>query len=251
LITLKQLIEPTLLILAGGLGTRLRSVVAEVPKTLAPVAGRPFLFWLLQNLERQGIRKVVLSLHHKADLVQQVVAKMPLSMQIRTVVEPTPLGTGGAIAFAVQQKALKNAFWVMNGDTWLGEWVEAIQKVSYPAVGLVEVEDTSRYGLVEWSNQNVYCFSEKKEDVEPGWINAGVYHLHADDFAKWDGRPFSLERKLLPNWVSQGRLNAFPLQTEFIDIGFPEDYRRFCSWMENDIVKPSLAGNSAKETQVI
>ena len=108
-----------------------------------------------------------------------------------------------------------------------------MQKVSFPAVGLVEVENTSRYGVVEWNDQKIYCFCEKKEDAEPGWINAGVYHLHTAYFAKWDGRPFSLERELLPNWASQGRLYAFPLQTEFIDIGVPEDYQRFSIWMKN------------------
>jgi len=229
--------EPSLLILAGGFGTRLRPIVPELPKILAPVAGKPFIFWLLMNLERQGVRKIVLALHHQAGLVEQEVAKMFLPIEINIIKEPVPLGTGGAIAYAVQQQVITDTFWVMNGDTWLGEWVEELQKGESPLVGIVKVDNASRYGVVEWSGEKIHRFNEKKRNQKSGWINAGVYQLNASDFTKWEGQPFSVERKLFPKLVLQNRLNACPLQTDFIDMGVPEDYHRICKYIEKNMKK--------------
>jgi NDP-sugar pyrophosphorylase family protein len=225
------------LILAGGFGTRLRSVVADVPKPLAPVAGKPFLYWLLKNLKKQGGKEVILSLHHQAGIIQEFLQSVTFDLEIQTVVEPAPLGTGGAIAFAIQQMEVQTPFVVMNGDTWLGQSLIELQSHLPPAIGLVHVEDTSRYGRVAWQNDLVQSFKEKQPKAGPGWINAGAYHLSSEDFANWDGQPCSLECDLLPKWVQQGRLGACPLKTDFIDIGVPEDYQRFCQWQTNKMLK--------------
>ena len=102
-----------------------------------------------------------------------------------------------------------------------------------PAIGLVYVDDTSRYGRVNWQGQRVQRFHEKEPNIGPGWINVGVYLLRASDFQDWVRQPFSLEQDLLPKWAQQEGLQARPLDTEFIDIGVPEDYHRFCEWYQS------------------
>ena len=219
-----------IIVLAGGFGTRLRSVVRDVPKILAPVLEKPFLFWLLNNLERQGVQKVLLSLHYQADLVKQELEIMKLKLEVKTLEEPTPLGTGGAIAFAVSEMNLKQDFLVMNGDTWLGESIMTLNNVSSPALGLINVTDSSRFGKVEWEKETVTQFREKGFNSGPGWINAGIYRLNASVFKNWGGQAFSLEHDT-PYVDREGYLNACPLETDFIDIGIPEDYKRFCSYL--------------------
>jgi len=217
------------IVLAGGFGTRLRSVLKGLPKPLAPVDGKPFLFWLLKNLERQGIEEVVLSLYYQAELIEHALKEMQFSMRVQTVIEPTPLGTGGAAAYVVHQKEGVQDFLLLNGDTWLGDSIVDMINTSSPAVGLVEVSDTSRYGKVEWREGMVSKFLEKQPEVGQGWINGGIYHLHASEFNNWNGTAFSLERDYLPECVREGRLHVQTLQTDFIDIGVPESYKYFCS----------------------
>ena len=227
------MIDSPCLILAGGFGTRLRSVISEVPKPLAPVGDKPFLHWLLRKLEYQGVKEITVSLHHQASLIEQYLESESFGLKISTVIEPEPMGTGGAIAYAVNQQQWHGSFFTINGDTWLGAWAASLSRVNAPAIGLVQVEDASRYGRVDWQDQKVRRFIEKKPHAGPGWINAGVYLLQASDFHNWDGQPFSLERDLLPEWAQQERLQACPLKTEFIDIGVPEDYHRFCEWHQS------------------
>ena len=217
------------LVLAGGFGTRLRSELKGLPKPLAPVDGKPFLFWLLKNLERQGVEEVVLSLYHQAELIEHALEEMKFSMRVRTIIEPTPLGTGGAAAYVVHQKEGIEDFLLLNGDTWLGDSIVDMLNTISPAVGLVEVSDTSRYGRVEWNEDMVSQFLEKQPDDSQGWINGGIYHLHASEFNNWNGTAFSLERDYLPECVRERRLHAQPLQTDFIDIGVPESYKYICS----------------------
>ena len=227
------MIDLPCLILAGGFGTRLRSVVSELPKPLAPVGDKPFLHWLLRNLEYQGVKEVTLSLHHQASLIEQYLESESFGLKISTMIEPEPMGTGGAIAYVVNQQQWNGSFFTINGDTWLGAWAAPFCEVNPPAIGLVQVEDASRYGRVDWQDQKVQRFQEKEINAGPGWINAGVYLFQAADFMDWGGQPFSLERDLLPEWVQQGRLQVCPLETDFIDIGVPEDYDRFCEWHQS------------------
>ena len=231
------MINQICLILAGGLGTRLRSVVSSVPKPLAPVAGKPFLYWLLDNLQQQGVKKVFLSLQHQAKLIQEFLKSESFDLEVQTLVEPHPLGTGGAIGFAVQEMKILDSFFVINGDTWLSQSVSILQTCSPPSIGLVQVADASRYGRVEWQGQFVRNFIEKKNNAVSGWINAGVYYLAPEDFEDWDGRPCSLEREMLPKWTKQNRLRVCALETEFIDIGIPQDYEKFCQLQISKIRK--------------
>lgn len=228
-----------LLVLAGGFGTRLRSAVSDVPKALAPVGGQPFLQYLVDAWLAQGLTRLTFLLHHQSDLVEDFLKQQKATgrladCDIRVSCEPQPLGTGGAVAYAVRQLGLTGAFLVTNADTWLGSGVAQLASAAMPAIGIVHVENSERYGAVRVRGDKIVSFEEKQDSAGPGWINAGLYHLHADLFQDWDGQPFSLERELFPKLVSAGRLHAAPLETEFIDIGIPDDYHRFSRWIDSE-----------------
>ena len=228
-----------MLVLAGGFGTRLRSVVSEVPKPLAPVVGQPYLHYLIENLVEQGVTSLTFLLHHQADLIEAFLESQKSKVQysgceLNTLIEPQPLGTGGAVAYAIQQLRLAGAFLVTNADTWLGSGIKQVVEAEIPAMALVQVNNSERYGSVQFQHNRVIAFEEKQSRASPGWINAGLYHLHTDLFRDWNGQPFSFERELFPKLVSNARLQAVPLETDFIDIGIPEDYFRFCRWIESD-----------------
>jgi D-glycero-alpha-D-manno-heptose 1-phosphate guanylyltransferase len=226
-----------LLVLAGGFGTRLRSAVGDVPKPLAPVSDKPFLRFLLERWVEQGVREFVFLLYHGADVIaaylEQERSHLLRGCAVRTVVESAPMGTGGAIANAVRELGMKGSFAVANADTWLGTGVNALGAANAPAVGVVHVADTSRYGAVRVDGDQIVAFEEKNAMARAGWINAGIYALNAADFASWNGGAFSIEAESFPRWAAAGRLGAVPLNTTFIDIGIPEDYQRFCRWAES------------------
>lgn len=231
--------KANLLVLAGGFGTRLRSVVSDVPKALAPVAGRPFLQYLVEAWLGQGLNQLTFLLHHQADLIEAFLEQQKATgglanCQVRISSEPEPLGTGGAVAYAVRQLGLTGPLLVTNADTWLGTGIARVSAAAMPAIGIVRVGNSERYGAVQVREDRIVSFAEKQDSSGPGWINAGLYHLHADLFQSWNGQPFSLERELFPKLVAAGQLHAAPLETEFIDIGIPDDYHRFSRWIDSE-----------------
>lgn len=233
-----QPLDTPLLVLAGGFGTRLRTVVSEVPKPLAPVMQQPFLHYLLQHWIGQGIRRFIFLLHHQAATIaayleQEARSGILKDSDIATVVEEQPLGTGGAVAHAVRKSELQGGFLVANADTWLGSGVRSLCSVAPPALAMVNVGNTERYGSVIAQNGTILAFKEKQMSAGAGMINAGLYHLEADLFRDWKGDGFSLEQGLFPRLVREQRLHAVALKTDFIDIGVPEDYYRFCRWIES------------------
>ena len=225
-----------LLVLAGGFGTRLETVVSDVPKALAPVGDIPFLEFQLENWLNQGLREFTFLLHHQADqivnfLQSQLKGKLK-GCQIDWLIEATPLDTGGSIANAVKQLNLKGNFLTANADTWLGGGIQELMQSVSPAIAIVNLADVSRYGQVHFDQLNcVIAFAEKTSLISAGWINAGLCYLSADLFNDWNGEPFSLERDLFTRLVNSRKLTAVPLQTDFIDIGIPADYQRFCDWV--------------------
>jgi D-glycero-alpha-D-manno-heptose 1-phosphate guanylyltransferase len=231
---------PELLVLAGGFGSRLRSVVSDVPKPLAPVAGRPYLDYLIDSWIEQGVERMSFLLHHKAELLQEFIdAKQrqllldKRSCRLRYLVEPNALGTGGAVAHAVASFGLKGDFLVANADTWLGSGIQQLSRLGAPGIAVVEVPNAARYGAVRVEDAKVIAFDEKQVLAGTGWINAGLYNLPAELFSEFpDGQSFSIERELFPQLVSRHQLKATALTTDFIDIGIPEDYLRFCRWIE-------------------
>ena len=222
-----------IIILAGGFGTRLRSVLNGVPKALANINGTPFLKFILDNLVLQGFNDIIFSLHYEANQIVEFVENLHLNsfgdVKIRFVVEDRPLGTGGAIANVVFATEIESEFFVTNADTFIDSDIEKLAIGIPNIIGVVKVNETSRYGSVSFNNDGkVFKFSEKKFTSGEGYINAGIYKLEKRFFENWDFTPFSLENDLFPTMVKNGILNAIILNTNFIDIGVPEDYNRFC-----------------------
>jgi D-glycero-alpha-D-manno-heptose 1-phosphate guanylyltransferase len=227
-----------LLVLAGGFGSRLRSVVSDVPKPLAPINGIPFLSFQLDNWVSQGIKEFIFLLHFEANVIIEFLKKWNnleanQDIDMRFVVEHAPLGTGGSVANAVQTLNLKSDFLVTNADTWLGSGIQELSQASAPVISVVEVANAKRYGTITF-DKNFYVtrFTEKIESENSGWINAGLSLLHPEIFKSWDGKETSLEADYFPSLVKKNYLIALPLRDNFIDIGIPEDYHRFCKWIE-------------------
>lgn len=227
-------------ILCGGLGTRLRPAVSDRPKVLAPVAGEPFLGHLLAHLERQGVQEVVLSTGYLGEQIAEYAGNgAHWDLRIRYAEEPEPLGTGGALRFAAKTARLDEAFIAMNGDTffsgnlkWLIEAHETREAVA--TLALVEVEEDTRYGTVETDETGaVTAFWEKEAArTAPAWINAGVYVLGPALIAMIPEGKVSLERDVFPRFVGRGLYgSAFP-DADFLDIGTPEDYGRAATVLE-------------------
>jgi len=225
-----------LLVLAGGFGTRLKTVIADMPKALAPIGDVPFLRLQLEQWLAQGLREFTFLLHHQADQISAFLQACQVGLlkdcKVDWLIEPVPMDTGGAIAHAVKMLDLKDEFLMTNADTWLGGGIFELMRSVAPAMAVVQLADVSRYGQVHFDHaQRVSAFAEKNGQCAVGWINAGLCHLNAELFKNWDGQPFSLERDLFSTLVQNRRLTAVPLQTDFIDIGVPADYHRFCRWV--------------------
>lgn len=215
-------------ILAGGQGTRLRSVVPDVPKVLAPVCGTPFLHLLLGNLARNGFERVVLSVGYRAEMVMRSVGDRFAGLEISYAREEQPLGTGGGLRLALTRCVNDHVF-VMNGDTFLDMDFAAAEALwrthgDMLVIGCA-VPDTGRYGRLVISDGYVTAFQEKGL-TGPGVINAGCYVLPAGALESFTpGQPFSLETEFLQPMAARRLLRAAVSEGLFIDIGVPEDYR--------------------------
>ncbi|MCL4504767.1 MAG: nucleotidyltransferase family protein [Chloroflexi bacterium] len=219
-------------ILAGGLGTRLRATIGDIPKPLAEVNGRPFLAYQLDWLKRQGITHVVLCVGYRHELIEaQFGDGASVGMQISYSVEREPLGTGGALLNA--ENLLRDPFLAMNGDTYfeleLGLLLQ--QHTSQQAVatmGLVHMPDTSRFGAVALDAEgHVTQFLEKGRSG-PGLINAGIYALSKTVFDYFPVQmPVSLERDVFPLLSERQLMQTCTLQGFHLDIGTPESYAEF------------------------
>lgn len=217
------------IVLAGGFGTRLRSVVSDVPKPMAPVAGRPFLEILLAKLAGNGFHRVVLSLGYMSNKVIAHFGTEFCGLELIYEVEETPLNTGGAVRAALQHCRHDHVF-VFNGDTFLDLEVSQLeglwQQNGHPVIVAREVLDTARYGRLEITDGRAVGFLEKGK-AGPGLVNAGCYILPLHCLDAFDvGKPFSLEADFLACSVPHMKIDVFVTHGQFIDIGVPEDYAR-------------------------
>jgi D-glycero-alpha-D-manno-heptose 1-phosphate guanylyltransferase len=227
--TAQSLAKMTAAILAGGLGTRLRQVVADRPKVLAEVQGRPMLAYLLQRLVSSGVSYVVLCTGHMGDQVRATFGESYRGLRLAYSQESSPLGTAGALRLALPLFESDSVF-VMNGDSLCDLNLSSLcaRHRALKAEGtivLTESSDTSRYGAVRVDPEGfVVSFDEKGSSNGPGWINAGTYLLNQSLIATipTDG-PYSLERQMFPNWI-QRRLFGYRFAGRFLDIGTPESY---------------------------
>lgn len=220
-------------ILAGGLGTRLASVVSDVPKPMAPVAGRPFLEFILDDLHQQGVTRAVLAIGHLGEHISGHFGSSYKGIELLYSRETMPLGTGGALRDAVRA-ASRDRILAMNGDSWCPVDLGALARAHGAAgalatLSLVRVADASRFGTVDLDAAGrVVGFVEKTGRAASGLINAGIYALDARvlDAAPAVGR-FSFEKDVLEARAGHGTLHGYVVDTPlFIDIGVPADYQR-------------------------
>ena len=218
------------IVLAGGLGTRLRGVVDDVPKPMAPVQGRPFLALVLDQLVDAGFKTAIIAAGYRHEAIRSYFGADYRGLALRYSVEHEPLGTGGAMRLACAQAEARDVF-VLNGDTYLeldfrAMMEEHVRAASHFSMAICHVSDVARYGALELCDDRVQRFLEKGRSG-PGWINGGTYVLGPDLRARL--RPqgaFSFEQDLLAPEVSSIRPLAFRSSGLFIDIGIPEDYAR-------------------------
>lgn len=218
-------------VLVGGLGTRLRCVVNDRPKVLAMVAGRPFLFHLLDQLAEGGVHEVVLCSGYRAGQVEAEVGSAYREMTIHYSPEDSPMGTGGALRLALRHVDADNML-VMNGDSFCEVDLQGFghfhqRHPEAASMVLTHVPDVARFGAVEVNAEGrVLSFLEKGERTGPGLINAGIYLLPRKMIEVLpEGQMVSLERELFPAWLPD-RLRGFAAGGTFIDIGTPESYAR-------------------------
>jgi len=227
--TAKELGNITAAILAGGLGTRLRSVSSNRQKVLTEVRGRPFLSYLLDELIAAGVRHVVLCTGYLGEQVKAVFSNSYGDLRLTYSQEGSPLGTGGALRLALPFLR-SHIILIMNGDSFcranlrnLPSWHR--EHGANATLMLVRVPDVSRYGRVRLNSKGlITSFDEKHVDGGPGWINAGIYLFKRrilEDIPA--GREVSLEREILPSLVGRG-LFGFCSKGPFLDIGTPEAY---------------------------
>jgi D-glycero-alpha-D-manno-heptose 1-phosphate guanylyltransferase len=227
-----------LLVLAGGFGTRLKSVLNGTPKPLAEIGNEKFLFFFIKNWERQGINKFTFLLHYNAEMIIKYIrdnhqTKFSSKSQFEFIIEDKPLGTGGAVYNAILKNNIKDNFLLSNCDTWIGDCLNKFQSQPYPAIGLIYLDNRDRYGSVKIKDNFIVEFKEKDISNKKSYINAGIYYLNPSDFIYMERGCFSLETCFLPNLCRKQKVSPVFLKTDFIDIGVPSDYLKFIHWLEN------------------
>jgi len=221
------------IILAGGLGTRLRSVISEQPKALAPVAGKPFLHWLIVFLQKNGVTNFIFSLGYLHEQVEQFLENQFSTLKYKTVVENEPLGTGGGIKLCLNFCTEENIL-LVNGDTFFELDIQAfytsfLQTSSHCSIALTSMEHFDRYGSVSITSDNIITEFNEKKYCEKGLISTGlvlfkksIFELKTNSL----GENFSFEKDFIEPNISNLKVTGYIADGYFIDIGIPEDYTK-------------------------
>lgn len=219
------------IILAGGLGTRLRGTIGDYPKCMAEVNGKPFLHYIFEMLQLQGCSRLILSLGYKHEVITEWIATEQKNFAVDYVIETEPLGTGGGIQLAIQKANDANVL-VLNGDTLFRIDMRQllqyhIEKGAATTLALKEMYNFSRYGTVQTGDDSRILSFHEKEPTDIGWINGGVYAINKRAYLD-KGLPVkhSFEKDYLEAFVYKGSFYALRSEAYFIDIGIPEDYAR-------------------------
>ena len=219
------------IILAGGLGTRLRSVVSDVPKCMALVAGKPFLHFVTEHLLKQGVDKFIFSLGYKSEMIIDYVNEQYPDLNKQFSIEKEPLGTGGAIRLACKMTTEKDVL-ILNGDTLFN--IDLIKLIATHhhanadcTLALKPMQNFDRYGVVELNNDNTIASFKEKQHYQSGLINGGVYALHINAFIQEElPIKFSFEKNYLEQYFDKRKMCGDIQDVYFIDIGIPEDYEK-------------------------
>ena len=226
------------IILAGGLGTRLRSAVPDLPKCMAPVGGEPFLAQVISYCRRQGITRFVFSLGYKHEIIEDYLRRKFSDLDYTCSVEEEPLGTGGAILLSTALVRSKNVI-VLNGDTLFSVDINTLSsyhesRKSACTLSLKTMINSDRYGVVETDPSGKITSFKEKKWYSASNINGGVYALNVEIFAALPFNPiFSFEKDFLEKYYSEIDMYALVQDGYFIDIGIPEDYARAQEELKN------------------
>jgi D-glycero-alpha-D-manno-heptose 1-phosphate guanylyltransferase len=219
------------IILAGGLGTRLREAVPNLPKCMAPVANRPFISHVIDALRQQGVEHFIFSLGYKAEVIEQYLQEYYPTLSYTVAIEEEPLGTGGAIQLAIQQAQTQNVI-VANGDTLFKVKLKdliAVHKENKAecTLALKPMQHFDRYGVVELSSSNKIVSFKEKQFYEKGLINGGVYLVNRNALLERKlPQRFSFEKEYLEAFCKEGIFFGSIQEGYFIDIGIPQDYNQ-------------------------
>ena len=219
------------IILAGGLGTRLRSVVADLPKCMAPVNGKPFLAYVIAYLKKQGIEHFIFSLGYMNEPIIDFLKHDFPRLHFTASIEDEPLGTGGAIKQAITFAEGENVL-VTNGDTLFETNVDSVEKFHHKmqaecTLSLKPMKNFERYGVVETDDTGRITSFKEKQYYAAGLINGGLYILNKRAFLGKDlPVKFSFEKDYLEKFFSSGKMYATAQDEYFIDIGIPEDFQK-------------------------
>ncbi|MDD5508439.1 MAG: sugar phosphate nucleotidyltransferase [Bacteroidales bacterium] len=226
------MISTEAIILAGGMGTRLQSIVPDIPKPMAPVNGKPFLSYLADYLCDWGITRIILSVGYRYQDIQSFFGERYRDVDLIYSIEDEPFGTGGGILKAMQHATSEDVL-VLNGDSMYRIGLEPFEDFHRSQGSLLSIalrfqEDTARYGLVEMDRQQrITGFTEKGKGGDGGWINGGIYLINTAFYRQNSpGQRFSLETELLPRCIRSQRIFGYMTEGYFIDIGTPESYNR-------------------------
>jgi D-glycero-alpha-D-manno-heptose 1-phosphate guanylyltransferase len=219
------------IILAGGLGTRLKSAVPTLPKCMAPIHGKPFLHYVMSYLQTQKIDRYVFALGYKSQSIEDWVLEHFSQLNIAFSVEETPLGTGGAVQAALQY-CNQDHVWVVNGDTLFTADLKAqrefhLQSNAFCTLALKSMQDFDRYGVVNQDAKGRILSFEEKKAYDQGLINGGVYLLDKNGYFRLHlPESHSFEKDYLEKVVHGGKLFGMAHDAYFIDIGIPSDYEK-------------------------
>ena len=220
------------IVLAGGLGTRLRSEIGEHPKALAPVNGQPFLHYLLNYLKSQGIKTVILSVGYKHEMIEKAIGNTYNGLSIIYAVESEPRGTGGGLKLALE-KTTTDDILVCNGDTFFDIDLSRLTKMhqenkSNCTIALKKMENGGRYGNVVMDDENKIIAFHEKSPRENALINGGMYCIKRGILTHYPvNTPFSFETNYLENGTKAKKIFGLTFDNYFKDIGVPEDYKQF------------------------
>lgn len=228
------------IVLAGGLGTRLRNTIGDYPKCMAEVNGKPFLQYLFDYLQAQGCTSVILSLGYKHEIITEWLQSRNYNFKTEHVIEEEPLGTGGGIQLAIKA-ASQNDIAVLNGDTMFN--IDLQQQFRFhrehhaeTTLALKRMHHFERYGVVNVDAAGRVTSFEEKRRRDEGDINGGVYVINKTAFLQRNlPEKFSFENDYLAKYVAEGKFFGYISDSYFIDIGIPEDYQKAQSDFKQEI----------------
>jgi len=229
------------IVLAGGLGTRIRSVLPEIPKCLAPINGKPFLEFIIEHFKKEGVERFIFSTGYKSEMIEHFLKNAPVDINYMIHKESVPLGTGGAIK-AASQKAQSENVLVINGDTLFAIKLKILSDKHFSenaecTLSLKPMKNFERYGVVEINPDDSVKSFKEKQFYNQGLINGGIYALNVKSFLNKDlPEIFSFEKDYLERSINTNTSNKIfsVVQDEyFIDIGVPEDFERANKELKN------------------